>query len=681
MKKILWVSMTLLGAALALFLASRELSRPNRPIEEIGGTEWAEVLSWDFADGAYPEGWGWGERRFVDGSLELVDDGLTNDDGVSVYAVYFLPVSHGSDFVLETEFQPLPRADEGDVGVHLITRDSGIQFNESGMVVYPKKRQGYFRHMVNRTDLIEDFADTGLDLESGVWHRLRLVLSKGRYSAYLNDREIFSRRARRGRAVYNETHLAVEGGAARFRSVRVLTAPGFRVTATERVPAPGAVPGELPGFVGTDGTEEAGAPRPWWIRLMLFGFYFVIFLVCVYMVRHYLFTLNRLFGRQRHPYVDVDAAVWPRITVLVPAHNEEPVIGAVLESLLEADYPHEKLRILAIDDRSKDETGRIVDEIARRHPSLVTPFHRTEGKAGKAAALEDAMKRVADDIVLVFDADYIPGKGLLKQLVAPFFDPEVGAVMGRVIPHNVETNLLTRALDLERSGGYQVDQQARMNLHLVPQFGGTVGGIRRRALESLGGWDTGSLTEDTDATFRLMLAGWKVVYQNRSECYEQVPESWPMRMRQLLRWARGHNQAMAKHSRHILFNKLTTFREKLDGLLLLHIYLMSVILLVGWSLGIVLWYLGVNKPGLIVILAVTSYSTLGNFAVFYEIAAAAYLDGSRQRLRLLPLILLGFLVSLVAVTHATVTLGLFRRGNSDLLWHKTEHTHPRPTWT
>jgi hypothetical protein len=108
---------------------------------------------------------------------------------------------------------------------------------------------------------------------------------------------------------------------------------------------------------------------------------------------------------------------------------------------------------------------------------------------------------------------------------------------------------------------------------------------------------------------------------------------------------------------------------------------MSVILLVGWSLGIVLWYLGVNKPGLIVILAVTSYSTLGNFAVFYEIAAAAYLDGSRQRLRLLPLILLGFLVSLVAVTHATVTLGLFRRGNGDLLWHKTEHTHPRPTWT
>jgi hypothetical protein len=78
---------------------------------------------------------------------------------------------------------------------------------------------------------------------------------------------------------------------------------------------------------------------------------------------------------------------------------------------------------------------------------------------------------------------------------------------------------------------------------------------------------------------------------------------------------------------------------------------------------------------------VTSYSTLGNFAVFYEIAAAAHLDGSRARVRLLPLILLGFLVSLVAVTKATLTQWLYRRRGGDVLWHKTEHAHPRPKWT
>ena len=54
------------------------------------------------------------------------------------------------------------------------------------------------------------------------------------------------------------------------------------------------------------------------------------------------------------------------------------------------------------------------------------------------------MELVKTEVILIFDADYIPGAGLIKQLVAPFFDPEVGGVMGRVVPLNVGTNLLTR---------------------------------------------------------------------------------------------------------------------------------------------------------------------------------------------------------------------------------------------
>jgi hypothetical protein len=104
---------------------------------------------------------------------------------------------------------------------------------------------------------------------------------------------------------------------------------------------------------------------------------------------------------------------------------------------------------------------------------------------------------------------------------------------------------------------------------------------------------------------------------------------------------------------------------------------------VGWCLGIVLWFLGVNKPGLLVILAVSSYSTLGNFAVFFEIATATYLDGSRHRVRLLPFVLFGFLVSLFAVTRVTLTQSLFGPRGTDVFWHKTEHNnnHTRPSWT
>jgi cellulose synthase/poly-beta-1,6-N-acetylglucosamine synthase-like glycosyltransferase len=415
--------------------------------------------------------------------------------------------------------------------------------------------------------------------------------------------------------------------------------------------------------------------RPWWIYLMLYLLYFVVLLVCIYIIRHYCFTLNRLFGTQRQPYLDVDTAEWPKVSVLIPSHNEEPVIADILQALLEVDYPKGNITIIPINDRSSDKTGEIIDSFALRYPGMVKPFHRREGKQGKAAALKDAVDLVQDDIMLVFDADYIPGTGLIKQLVAPFFDPEVGAVMGRVVPENVELNLLTRLLDLERAGGYQVDQQARMNMQLVPQYGGTVGGVRKSALQSVGGWCEDSLAEDTEATYRLLLGGWKTVYQNRSECYELVPETWPMRLHQIMRWAQGHNQTMGRYMRRLLLNRRTSRSEKLDGLLLLGVYVMAPILLLGWMLGIALWFLGEPKSSLIIILAVTSYSTLGNFAIFFEVTAATRLDGSHERIRLLPFIFLGFLVSLFSVSRATLLQIAPGHHGEDVHWHKTQHNN------
>ncbi len=60
-----------------------------------------------------------------------------------------------------------------------------------------------------------------------------------------------------------------------------------------------------------------------------------------------------------------------------------------------------------------------------RAPELIKPFHRESGKPGQAAALKDALREIRGDIMVVFDADYLPRPGLLKELVAPFFDPEV----------------------------------------------------------------------------------------------------------------------------------------------------------------------------------------------------------------------------------------------------------------
>jgi cellulose synthase/poly-beta-1,6-N-acetylglucosamine synthase-like glycosyltransferase len=404
---------------------------------------------------------------------------------------------------------------------------------------------------------------------------------------------------------------------------------------------------------------------------ILFG---VVTMITIYTVRHYIFTLNRLFGFQRHPYIDTDTADWPNVTVLVAAHNEEKVVSHILVALMAVSYPEDRLVVIPVNDRSSDGTREIIDRFAQAYPGRIRAFHREGGKGGKAAALKDAMALVETEVILIFDADYIPGSGLIKQLVAPFFDPEVGGVMGRVVPLNVQSNLLTRLLDLERSGGYQVDQQARMNLRLVPQHGGTVAGVRLSALREIGGWNDNSLTEDTDLTFRLLLAGWQTVYQNRSECYEEVPETWSVRIRQIMRWAKGHNQALGNYGMQLLFGKhLATWRERVDGFLLLGVYAMAPITVVGWFLALAVFYQGTNPlHGVIAMMSFAAYAATGNFAAFFEIAAAAKLDSTRQRICLLPFLALGFLVSILAVSRAVVSQMMAPVTGAQFHWDKTE---------
>ncbi len=220
-----------------------------------------------------------------------------------------------------------------------------------------------------------------------------------------------------------------------------------------------------------DAGGGATAPVLWLSAMLVVVMVFML----AYALRQSVFSWQRMWGRMRYPYAGVMQADWPPVTVFVAAHNEEAVIAQSLQALLQSDYPAALLRIVVVNDRSTDATAGIVDEWVARHPGRLQAFHRRGGKPGKAAALKDAMAHAEGDIALVFDADYTPAPGLIRQLVVPFFDPEVGAVMGRVVPRNAGVNLLTRLLDLERSAGYQVDQQARMNLGGVPQYGGTVG--------------------------------------------------------------------------------------------------------------------------------------------------------------------------------------------------------------
>jgi len=406
--------------------------------------------------------------------------------------------------------------------------------------------------------------------------------------------------------------------------------------------------------------------------------FLVISLISIYLARHYIFTLTVLFlphhkttphhKSQNHNF---------SVSVLIPALDEEKVIGRILQRMTELTYPKEKLQIIVIDDASKDQTFEIAQRFAEKY-NFINVVHRNfvNGRIGKADALNEGLKHATGELVFCFDADYYPQLDILEKLTAPFTDPKIGAVQGRVTVLNEPCSLITRLVTLERTGGYQINQQARDKLGLIPQFGGTVGGFRRSLLVSIGGWDTTILAEDTDLTFRTYIAGYKVRYINDAECYEEAVEGWRSYWHQRSRWAKGHMQCAFKHLLPFLKCKGIRLREKIDGLLLLTIYFVPLLIILSWILNTILFFTDTfNQPTFLnVAMLLTIYGTLGGLAPFFEVGIGAYLDQRGRALWLIPLLILLIPLNIAICFKALLDICSSKiEGNNNHKWIKTCH--------
>ncbi len=399
-----------------------------------------------------------------------------------------------------------------------------------------------------------------------------------------------------------------------------------------------------------------------------------------YMFRHMVFTYSVLFGKTKRfvrSFNRIAGVYTPRVSVLIPAHNEELVIGNLLDRIVTLTYPKEKLEVIVIDDSSTDRTGEIADVYSEKY-SYIKVIHRKNGGCGKPAALNEGVKFSTGEIILTFDADYYPQLDIIEKLVAPFADPEVGAVQGRVTVLNEEDSLVTKIVTLERIGGYRVDQQAREKLALVPQYGGTVGGFRRSALEKVGGWDCRMLAEDTDLTLKLVLAGYQIRYVSDAEAYEEAVTTWRAYWSQRYRWAKGHMQCAKKHLKNVLTAKHLTRYEKAELTLLLCVYFTPILVLIGWIVGVGAYlfheamFPTINiGSSYFYLLSVFTYSTVGNFAPFFEVGSALYLDNRRRLLWVLPMLILGFVLMSFCCTKAFLDLFFLR--NREHKWNHTAH--------
>jgi cellulose synthase/poly-beta-1,6-N-acetylglucosamine synthase-like glycosyltransferase len=376
------------------------------------------------------------------------------------------------------------------------------------------------------------------------------------------------------------------------------------------------------------------------IRVLSIVFICLVALITAYLTRHYIFTLAALYHKKKPPpYASNKTKYEPMVSVLIPARNEEQVIERILQRMTELTYPKEKFEVIVIDDASTDKTGEKAKIFAKNNNFIhVIQRDQTEGGKGKQEALNCGLKHVSGELIYCFDADYYPQRDIIEKLTECFRDPKVGAVQGRVTVLNEPDSLVTRLVALERTGGYRVDQFARNELELITQFGGTVGGFRRSLIEQLGGWNPDILAEDTDLTFRIYLAGFKVRYVNDADCYEEAVDSWSSYWQQRSRWAKGHMQCAFKHLWPVIRSKNLRLREKVDGVLLLNVYFIPIFATLAWILGAILFlvqpfaftnFLWMTVP-------ISFYSSVGNFAPFFEVGIGAYLDGRNRICWLIP---------------------------------------------
>jgi len=231
----------------------------------------------------------------------------------------------------------------------------------------------------------------------------------------------------------------------------------------------------------------------------------------------------------------------PRVSVLIPAFNEEGVIVDTVRSALASDYP--ELEVIVVDDGSIDRTAELVRENFGRDPRVRLVL---QSNHGKPSALNNGLGEATGEIVVSIDADTIVDARAIRLLIRHFANPDVGAVAGNVKVMN-RNRWLTRWQALEYITSQNLEKRAFDLLNCIPVVPGAVGAWRADLLRSNGGFSGDTVAEDTDLTLTIRRQGWKIRYDEHAIGRTEVPDTVDALVRQRFRWTFGTLQAIWKH--------------------------------------------------------------------------------------------------------------------------------------
>jgi len=299
------------------------------------------------------------------------------------------------------------------------------------------------------------------------------------------------------------------------------------------------------------------------------------FVLTVFGYINYLKSLNRKLGIDRMTFD------YPSCTILIPAHNEEKVIAATIESMLLLEYPEDRVSILVINDGSTDATREIILAAAARDRRVrLFDVPAGEGGRGKSRALNLAMTKVSSDVIAVYDADNTPDRKALRYLVAQLLEnEELGAALGKFRTVNKDVNLLTRFINIETLSFQSMLQAGRWQMHNIATLPGTNFVAWTWLIRQLNGWDEEALTEDSELSIRIYQEGYKIKFVPYAITYEQEPQSWGVWVRQRTRWVRGNNYVLGKFLKHIgQFRSKRLMFDVLYTLSLYYVFFVAIVI-------------------------------------------------------------------------------------------------------
>jgi cellulose synthase/poly-beta-1,6-N-acetylglucosamine synthase-like glycosyltransferase len=246
--------------------------------------------------------------------------------------------------------------------------------------------------------------------------------------------------------------------------------------------------------------------------------------------------------------------------VIVPAHNEEMVIGPLVDNLIALDYPKEMFDVFVISDNSNDLTAKTASE----HGAIVYERFNT-AERGKGYALEWFFNKLYSfpkkyDAVVIFDADNLVEPSFLKHMDNRLCDGDK-IVQGYIDAKNPLDTWVTASFAMSFWVANRMLQLARYNLGLSNYLGGTGMAISVDILREIG-WGATSLTEDLEFSLKALLCGYKTTLAYEAVVYDEKPLTFKQAWQQRKRWALGHVELFRTYSLEFI-KRIFTKRDAL----------------------------------------------------------------------------------------------------------------------